>query len=175
MKQPLLAQFSSLSSRSRFRLLGALLFLVCYGLVVAAIIISKLDNLSPCPLCILQRVAFLLVGTVGFFSLIYAPTGILFRRILVSTALIFAMAGAGVALWHMYLQYSPPSLTCGPDLEYMVQNWPPARWLPLVFSGKGECTKIDWTLLGISMPTWSALCFLAITASALTYFVKEKQ
>jgi disulfide bond formation protein DsbB len=173
----LLALFSSPSAviaRVHFRWLAAVLAVVCVGLVVAAIIISSVENLQPCPLCIMQRMGFLLVGIVAVVGVISPPSRLQGRRVVVGLALIPALVSLGIASWHVYLQYAPPSFTCGPDLEFMMTNWPLAKWLPAVFRGSGDCAKIDWSLLGLSMPLWSAVCFLLIVAACVIYLLRQK-
>ena len=32
-----------------------------------------------------------------------------------------------------------------------------------VLTGAGECAKVDWTFLGLSMPEWSLGWFVALT------------
>jgi disulfide bond formation protein DsbB len=39
--------------------------------------------------------------------------------------------------------------------------------LKKVLFGAGECQKIDWTFLGLSMPGWVFLCVLALTVWGL--------
>jgi disulfide bond formation protein DsbB len=36
-----------------------------------------------------------------------------------------------------------------------------------VFKGSGECAKIDWAFLGLSMPMWTALLYLGLIAAAI--------
>lgn len=165
---------STMTPRQMFRWLGAALVVINFGLVAAAMVISTWDHLEPCPLCIMQRIVFLGVGLVGLMAMIYPPYSLVGRKWEVFLALIFSGVGAGIASWHVYLQYAPPRLTCGPDLAYMMTNWTLAKWLPAVFRGAGECTRIDWTLFSISMPTWSALCFYTMMIAALIYLFRQK-
>jgi disulfide bond formation protein DsbB len=44
----------------------------------------------------------------------------------------------------------------------MLDNFPFADALKMVFTGSGECAKIDWSLLGISMPGWVFIVLLAL-------------
>ncbi len=38
----------------------------------------------------------------------------------------------------------------------------PTEVLRKVLTGSGECAKIDWTLLGLSMPAWVLICVLLL-------------
>ena len=79
---------------------------------------------------------------------------------------LFAIAGAGVAIRHSWLQHFPPAMeTCGTDLEFLINTFPLSQALPKIFAGTGSCSKVDWTFLGLSIPEW-ALAWYAIFAVA---------
>ncbi|NBR98680.1 MAG: disulfide bond formation protein B, partial [Betaproteobacteria bacterium] len=66
------------------------------------------------------------------------------------------------------LQHNPPlESSCGADLEFMLESFPLTQALPMVFRGTGDCSKVDWTLLGFSIAEWSLLCFALIALSGL--------
>ena len=44
--------------------------------------------------------------------------------------------------------------SCGATLDYMLEVFPLLEVVRQVMTGGGECAKIDWTLLGLSMPAW---------------------
>jgi disulfide bond formation protein DsbB len=85
----------------------------------------------------------------------------------VYTALISAGGLAGVAIsWrHVWLQNLPPDQVpeCGQGLNYMIDNMPFTDLLAQVFQGSGECALIDWTFLGLSMPTWTLIWYIGLT------------
>ena len=60
------------SFRNRF-LLG---FLACAGLIAYALYTQFHDGLTPCPLCIFQRVAFAALGAVFLVGGLHAPRGV---------------------------------------------------------------------------------------------------
>ena len=113
--------------------------------------------MMPCPLCILQRVAFAGMGVFFLFGAITGSNPRWLRRTWAVLVGLFAAAGAGIAIWHIRMQYLPPSEvpTCsGMDISYMLEAFPLQKVVEKVFTGSGECAKIDWTFLGLSMPTW---------------------
>jgi disulfide bond formation protein DsbB len=144
----------------RPRLLAALVALAAACLIAAALMLQSIDHLEPCPLCILQRYAFTLVAL--FAALAAVLPG---RASAVSAALgaVAALAGAGVAAWHVRLQLFPPEQSsCGPSLQYLLTNLPLGRALPRIFQGYGDCTQVDWTFLKLSMPAWALLWLIAL-------------
>ena len=56
---------------------------------------------------------------------------------------------------------------CGATLDYMMDIFSPAEVLRKVLTGSGECAKIDWTLLGLSMPAWVLICVLLLGSTGL--------
>jgi disulfide bond formation protein DsbB len=147
---------------NRPRLLYGLIALIAASLIAFALAAQSVDQLEPCPLCIVQRYAF------TFVALFAALAALLPGRVSTGCALLgllSALAGAGVAAWHVHLQLFPPeTLSCGPDLQYLLSNLPLGRALPRIFQGYGDCTQIDWTFLKLSMPAWALIWLLVLSA-----------
>jgi disulfide bond formation protein DsbB len=81
---------------------------------------------------------------------------------------VSAIAGGGVAARHSYLQHFPPKVeTCGADLDFIVNTFPLSQALPKIFAGSGSCSKVDWTLLGLSIPEWALVWFAIFAGAAL--------
>jgi disulfide bond formation protein DsbB len=69
----------------------------------------------------------------------------------------------------VWLQSLPPDRvpSCGPGLGYLFDTFPLGDALKMVFSGSGECAKIDWTFLGLSMPVWVLAWFVVLGVAAV--------
>lgn len=138
-------------------------FLFTAMLLATALWFQFQDGLEPCPLCISQRIAMLGTGLVMLAGVLHNPekTGM---RIYAGLALAIALAGACISLRHVWLQHLPPDEVpaCGPGIGYMFDNFPMADIIKAMLNGTGDCAKVDWTLLGFSMPAWVLLCFLVI-------------
>jgi disulfide bond formation protein DsbB len=147
----------------RPRLLYALVALAAAGLIAFALIAQTVDELEPCPLCILQRYAFTFLALfAGAAAALRGRVSALFGLL----GLVAAAAGAGIAAWHVHLQlFPPPETSCGPSLQYLLSNLPLGRALPRIFQGYGDCTQIDWTFLKLSMPAWALIWFVLLGAS----------
>lgn len=144
-----------------------LLFTGCLGLLAFGLYLQHVVGLVPCPMCIVQRYALLLVaiiaGLTGAGSRKSIHLGGSFAMLLV------AGFGAFVAARQSWLQWYPPEVvTCGRDLYGMIENFPLQRVIPMVFKGSGDCTVIDWTFLGGSIANWSFLCFVGIALVSIT-------
>ncbi|MGH8025914.1 MAG: disulfide bond formation protein B [Pseudoxanthomonas sp.] len=153
------------SFRSQF-LLG---FLACACLLAYALYLEHYQGLMPCPLCTFQRGAFLLLGIVFLIGGLHSPRGQGGRAGYGVLALLAAGLGLSVAGRHVWLQHLPADKVpaCGPDLSFMMEAFPLGDVVRKVFTGSGECARVDWTFLGLSMPEWSLIWFVALVSWAL--------
>ena len=127
-------------------------------------------GLDPCPLCILQRVAYLGVGLVCLVGFFHGPA----TRIYAAPALVCALAGAAVASRQVWLQHLPPERVpeCGPGLDFILQAFPVFDALKLIFTGSGECAETVWTFLSLSIAEWSLFWFCALSVLLLYHLLK---
>jgi disulfide bond formation protein DsbB len=81
-----------------------------------------------------------------------------------------AGAGAGVAGRHVWIQHLPfdQQPGCSYEFGYMLETFPLAKTLKLVLEGTGDCAKVSWTFLDLSMPTWTLIFFTGFVALGLT-------
>lgn len=147
-------------------------FAVCAGLIAYALWLQHASHLEPCPMCILQRYAFVVVGLVALAAAIHFPGRVGLRIYAVIMALA-AIAGGGVAARQTWLQHNPPKIAdCGPGLEFMVEEFPLSQALPMIFRGSGDCSKVDWTFLGLSIAEWALVCFAGIVVTAIIIWIR---
>ena len=152
----LLTALDTAPRRVMLALCAASIAMLCFGLYLQHVV-----GLNPCPMCIVQRYALLLV------ALIAGLTGLTGRRGLqvsgVALAGATALGGAFVAARQSWLQWYPPQeASCGRDLYGMIETFPLKRAIPMIFKGSGDCTAVDWTFLGGSLANWSFVVFSAI-------------
>jgi disulfide bond formation protein DsbB len=137
--------------------------LLAFGMYLQLVV-----GLNPCPMCIVQRYALIIVAIVAGVSAALKSRGAwITGSVLV---VLFSGFGAFVAARQSWLQWYPPEIaSCGRDFYGMIENFPLKRAIPMIFRGSGDCTKVDWTFLGGSIANWSFLwfCFLAIVALVL--------
>lgn len=131
-------------------------FFACAGLLAFAYYLQYFQNQEPCPLCMLQRVAYIDMMVVFGVAALHAPGR---RGAIVYSALLAVMAamGAAIAGRQVWLQHLPPDKVpaCGPGLEYMLERFPLADALQKIFAGSGECAEAGWRFLGLSIAEWS--------------------
>jgi disulfide bond formation protein DsbB len=149
-----------MNSRRSGYLLGLFVcvLLLCYALYAQFVL-----KLEPCPLCIFQRIGIAAIGVVFLLASIHSPRG---RGALVYGGLIAlaALATMGIAARHIYIQHLPEGSVpaCGAGLNYLFKVFPMVDVIRKVLTGSGECAKITWTFLSLSMPTWVLLAAAAL-------------
>jgi protein dithiol:quinone oxidoreductase len=156
------------------RILFAATFVACAGLIALALYMQHEMALEPCPMCILQRYAFIAIGLVALAGAIHGPKA-LGLRIYAGLMVLFAVLGGATSVRHSYLQRFPdPSTSCLPsDLEYLVSNFPLSQALPKIFAGTGECAKVQWRMLGLSIPEWALVWFAGFAVLAIWLAVRK--
>jgi protein dithiol:quinone oxidoreductase len=124
---------------------------------------------DPCPLCILQRIAFFFMGVFFLFGALHSPRSPGGRGIYAAFVALGGIIGALIAGRHVWLTTLPPDAVpdCGPGLNYMLEAFPLSKTLQMVLTGSGECAKVDWTFLGLNMPAWCLIWFIGLTLFAL--------
>jgi len=148
----------------------ALVSVVCVAMLAFGLYLQHVVGLEPCPMCIVQRYALILVAIVSGLTAFTARRGLLMTGSFVT--LLVAGFGAFVAARQSFLQWFPPEeASCGRDFYGMIETFPLKRAIPMIFKGSGDCTKIDWTFLGLSIANWSFLCFAAIAVVMLGLLV----
>ena len=153
----------------------ALVAVGCVGLLAFGILyLQNVVGLEPCPMCIVQRYALILVAIVAALS--SALSGRKGRNIAVALIGLLAVGGAFVAARQSFLQWYPPEiLSCGRDFYGMIESFPLKRAIPMIFKGSGDCSAVDWTFLKMSIANWSFVCFTGIAAlSALLLLRRQK-
>ena len=149
------------------------IFAACTGLIAYAMVLQHVMDLEPCPMCILQRYAFIGVGMLALAAAIQNPRrwG---RWVYSGFIILVAGLGAGVAARHAWLEHNPPQIyDCGADLGFMIDTFPLAEALPMIFRGTGDCTEVLWRFLGLSIAEWALVWFLIFVVVEI-YFATRK-
>ena len=150
----------------------ALTAAACVAMLAFGLYLQHVVGLEPCPMCIVQRYALMLVALVAGLTALSRSKGVIVGGSLVT--LLVAGFGAFVAARQSFLQWYPPEIaTCGRDFYGMIETFPLKRAIPMIFKGSGDCTKIDWTFLGGSIANWSFVSFAVISVVMLTLAVRQ--
>jgi disulfide bond formation protein DsbB len=118
---------------------------------------------------VLQRVAVIATGVLFLVAWVLNPASRGLRRLLGALIVLVALVGIGVALRHIYILNAPAGSVaeCGASLDYMMDVLPLHEVLGKVLSGSGECAKVTWRFLGLSMPAWVLANLLGLAGLAV--------
>eukprot|EP01030_Chromulinospumella_sphaerica_P016995 gene16995-16815_t len=149
----------------------ALISVACVGMLAFGMYLQHVVGLEPCPMCIVQRYALILVAVFAALASVRGSKG--WWMGFAALALLSSGFGAFVAARQSWLQWYPPEVaTCGRDFYGMIENYPISRAIPMIFRGSGDCSAIDWTFLGGSIANWSFICFVGFGLVLLALLVR---
>jgi disulfide bond formation protein DsbB len=149
----------------------ALVSAIGVGMLAYGLYLQHVVGLEPCPMCIVQRYALVLVVLLAALTATSNNRGVL----IAGSVLMLGAAGFGafVAARQSWLQWYPPEVSsCGRDFYGMIETFPLQRVVPMIFRGSGDCAKVDWTFLGGSLANWSFVAFSVFTLVALVLIAR---
>lgn len=148
------------------RRIFVLLSVVCIALLAYGQYLQHVVGLEPCPMCIVQRYALVLIVLIAGLTATSTKNSVhIGGSVLLLAAAVF---GAYVAARQSWLQWYPPEVvSCGRDFYGMIETFPLQRVIPMIFKGSGDCSAVDWTFLGGSIANWSFLSFVGVAVLAL--------
>jgi len=147
-------------------------FLICAGLVSIALYLQYEVHLEPCPLCMLERICFSLLGLVFLLAAIHGPRrgGM---RLYAAFELILAATGIALASRHVWLQWFPPvNAGCTADLFYQLRRFPLLSVVEKALRATGDCAVVDWTLFRLSIAQWSWIWFMLLGWLSILIFAR---
>lgn len=159
-------------SKLTYKKIQFILVVVTLIVLLASFYFQYFLGLHPCPLCLMQRLCvFILLGLMGL------SLGTLRKAHVVSCLqVIIACAGLFFSLRQLWLQSLPAGNmpSCMPGLDIMIKYFPWQTIARTLFWGDGDCAEVKWSMLGISMPGWSALYFLFAAAISFILFIRTR-
>ena len=131
------------------------------------------DGIMPCPLCMLQRIAFALLGILFFLGIfLYAKR--IYCFILNTLLLLTSSLGMLFAGRQIWLQHVPSNTNeCGVTLQYMMQALPITEVMQKIFEGSAECTQRGWELASLNMAEWALVWFIFFFLMSLYLLFKK--
>jgi disulfide bond formation protein DsbB len=133
------------------------------ALVGGGVVLAQTLNLAACPLCILQRMLYLLLGIEALLLLVNR------HRLLALLMAVTVATGVFIAGYQTWLQRFPRGISCGGGGQAWWEqfvDWA-GKQVPLLFEASGLCSEAGWVFLGLSIAEWSLLFFSAMLLLAL--------
>lgn len=160
--------WSKVPARAWFATLGV----GCLGLVALGLELQNLLRLAPCPLCIFQRLLYIVIGGVGLLGFALPLLRLLWSGVIAGLAIL----GMAVASYQTWMQAYPTLATeCGysnPNMIERLVDWLGMQ-LPALFLATGFCTSREWEMFGLSMANWSVLIFAGIAGYAFLLTLRK--
>jgi len=145
--------------------------LITLVLLAEGLVLQHFKGQAPCPLCVIQRAGFVLIGLIALVALLRQPQQRGAAAYFAALALT-ALAGLGVAVRHVWLLHHP-KFGCGIDvLEEFVNKLPTAKLLPWLFHASGECTAPREPVLGLQIPEWSVIWYSLMLLAAIFFLAR---
>lgn len=147
--------------------------IVALVLVVAGVLMSEFLRLAACPLCIIQRMLYLLLALLAVVGLPLAKT--LARRVIATVMAAAAGTGIFVAGYQTWIQRFAPDTSCSgrPTWWEDLVDWA-GQQAPLLFRADGLCSDPGWKFLHLSIAEWSLGCFSALFLLALYALLRKR-
>ena len=147
--------------------------LVALGLVGGGVFLAQTMNLAACPLCILQRMLYLLLAFEAVAAWVLAGVP-LPRRAATVVMLATSLTGVWIAAYQTWLQRFAKGVSCTANQPWWEQfvNWAGSQW-PLLFEASGLCSEAGWRFLGLSIAEWSLIAFTSMTIAMLIALLRK--
>jgi disulfide bond formation protein DsbB len=147
--------------------------IVALGLVAGGVFLAQTMNLAACPLCVLQRMLYLLLSleSIAAWMLAGTKSG---RRASASVMAATTLTGVWIAAYQTWLQRFAKGVSCTADQPWWEQfvNWAGSQW-PLLFEASGLCSEAGWKFLGLSIAEWSLIAFSSMTVAMLVNLLRK--
>lgn len=157
------------------RFLNGLGFVAVIVLMAAAYYMQYVMGLEPCAMCMLQRFILMGIGLVLLTATLHNPTSKKGLRVYAVMTILVSIAGLAAAGRHVWLQYLPADQVpaCAPSWDYLVDAFPLQDVIRTMLKGSGDCAKVTWTMLGLSIPEWMLLVFAGFMGLGIAQFLRR--
>lgn len=157
---------------SESRLSWLLLLLSILAFELTALYFQHVMMLAPCVMCIYERVAMFGVSGAAIIGLLN-PKNAVVRWLGFAAWGTSGYKGLELSMQHVDYQFNPsPFATC--DIFVSFPDWAPLhKWFPNIFNAYGECSKVVWQFLGLSMPQWLVNIFAGILVALAVVIIAQ--
>lgn len=143
-----------------------IIFFFSFVVVDIAIIFEHFGQYYACPLCILQRWAYVFCGLTALLLMVIKQKKHFFKALAEFKLCLFAIIGASFALRQIHLQSLNSSELmsisgCGMPLSTLLEYEGIFNGLRLAFIGGPSCAVEDWRLI-FNFAEWSLIGFIVI-------------
>jgi disulfide bond formation protein DsbB len=155
------------------RKIDFLIFIACVILLGVAFFMQYVMGLTPCYLCIIQRFFIAIIGLLSLLASIHNRGPRIYGLIVALSALI----GGYFSSKQLWLQSLPPEKipACGPPVDYLFNSFNVNEAIKILIQGDGNCAAVQWTFIGLSIPGWTLICFIAIATLSMLKIIRNNK
>lgn len=158
------------------RLINQIGFWICLVAIGFALYLQFNNALTPCPLCIAQRLVIGLLALAFLYGWLhlFRGTG---RKIHGASITLLSLLGSALAGRQVWLEHLPPASVppCGPSFSYIVEHLPFQETLKALFQGTAECAEVTWRMLGLTIPSWTLIIFIIFLGFGIWEILREDE
>ena len=158
-----------------FRKTYGIMFILVIFLLLISLYLEYFQGILPCPLCTMQRFAFVLIGFFALLGIFIAR--FFWGRIFCNLFLLLSSSlGFGLAARQIWLQNFPSATNneCGVTLEYMASVLPIKELVSKILQGSAECSVQGWQFLYLNMAEWALVWFMIFIVLSLYLLFKKR-
>jgi len=135
---------------NRYRNTGTLIVGLIALFLAVALILEFAFDMEPCPLCLTQRLFFMIAGVIALVGTCAAAPN---KGWPIATA-ITALVGIGFALRQLYLYLLPPDQipACSAPISRLIEFAPFMEVFTAMTMGTGNCAEASFPFLGMALP-----------------------
>ena len=144
--------------------------LFSFLLIGIALFMQHYMGYEPCFLCIIQRIAIILICITTFIA------GVLPRiRVIGYLGWITGtVVGIAAAARQIFLQHNPLEVySCGPGADFILENNSIVDAIPLLLKPQSDCSQIDITFLTLPLSYWMLMGFLVSLYFIMLFLHRE--
>ncbi len=149
---------------------AVLIAVLAWGGVAAALVSQHVLGMQPCPWCIIQRLAYLLVGVFAILSLPATQTSLWARAPLLLAALA-AIGGFAAAMYQHFVAAATSSCAFTAADKFLMATGLD-ELLPGVFKATAACDEANAPLLGVPYSLWSAALAVVLLVAIVRAFLR---
>lgn len=141
---------SDINKVMRYRDTGILIVGLIAVFLAAALVLEFAFSMEPCPLCLTQRLFFMLAGLVALIGTCAVGPN---KGWPIATGLT-ALVGMSFALRQLYLYLLPPDQipACSAPISRLIEFAPFMELLTAMTMGTGNCAEASFPFLGMDLP-----------------------
>lgn len=148
-------------------------FLLACILLIISYYLQLVENIIPCPLCLMQRFCFVLLGILFLIGYCLAKKSILHLALQILSFLT-ACLGIFFSARNIWLQHYP-SLEgeCSANLLYMFHTFPFKEFIQKLLIGSSDCSLKGFEFLYLDMAEWALFWFVIFSIMCINLLRKQ--